>query len=178
MVRVVAISGSRRSGSHTRSTLRHALAAADEAGAATTLIDLGAVDLPLYDPDIDEQAESETLRQTVRDADGIIVGSPVYHGSYSSTFKNFHDYCSFDDYESTAVGLVAVAGGGSFGSTLEHLRSTIRGVHGWVLPHQVGIRGAYNKFAAGTLQDEELLDRTEQLGQSVAEHARRLREEN
>ncbi|ERH03288.1 MAG: putative flavoprotein [Halorubrum sp. J07HR59] len=51
MVRVVAISGSRRSGSHTRLTLRHTLAAADEAGAATTLIDLGAVDLPLYDPD-------------------------------------------------------------------------------------------------------------------------------
>ncbi|ERH03287.1 MAG: hypothetical protein J07HR59_00398 [Halorubrum sp. J07HR59] len=76
------------------------------------------------------------------------------------------------------MGLVAVAGGGSFGSTLEHLRSTIRGVHGWVLPHQVGIRGAYNKFAAGTLQDEELLDRTEQLGRSVAEHARRLREED
>ncbi|WP_101295260.1 NADPH-dependent FMN reductase [Halegenticoccus soli] len=187
MTTVVAVSGSRREGSYTRAALRYALDAADEAGADTDFIDLGAVDLPLYHPDIDEQGDSPDLLRRVREADGVIVGSPVYHGSYSSTFKNFHDYCSFDEYEDTAVGLLAVAGGGSYGSTLEHLRSTVRGVHGFVIPHQVGIRSAYEKFEeVPSIQgdgegieyefvDEPLRERTEKLGRKVAAHAALLR---
>lgn len=176
MVCIVAISGSRRSESHTRSTLDHALTAARETGAQTELLDLGSVNLPLYHPDKNHQGDTAQLCQTVREADGVIIGSPVYHDSYSSTFKNFHDFCSYDEYEDTAVGLVAVAGGSSFGPTLEHLRATVRGVHGQVIPQQVGIRGAYNKFEDGTLQDRDLRDRTERLGRTVADHARRLRD--
>lgn len=171
---VVGICGSRRETSTTRAALRCALAAAERAGADTELIDLGAVDLPLYHPDLDEQGDSAELRATLRAAEGAIVGSPVYHGSYSSTFRNFHDYCSKDDYEMTAVGLLVTAGGGSYGPTLDHLRSTIRGVHGWVIPHQVGIRSAYSKIEDGTIRDEEIRDRTETLGREVVEHARRL----
>lgn len=174
MTKVVAVSGSRREGSYTRAALQHAIDGAEEEGAETDVIDLGAVDLPLYHPDEDEQGDSEVLCRIVREADGVVVGSPVYHGSYSSTFKNFHDYCSFDEFEETAVGLLATAGGGSYGSTLEHLRSTIRGVHGWIVPHQVGIRSAYEKFDDGVLVEEGLRKRTEKLGRQVTRHARHL----
>lgn len=174
MVSVVVICGSRREASTTRAALRCALSAAEREGADTGMIDLGTVDLPLYHPDLDEQGESAELRATLRAADGAIVGSPVYHGSYSSTFRNFHDYCSKDDYENTAVGLLVTAGGGSYGPTLDHLRSTIRGVHGWVVPHQVGIRSAYEKVEDGRLVDQELRDRTERLGREVVAQARRL----
>ncbi|XVH32908.1 NADPH-dependent FMN reductase [Haloferacaceae archaeon DSL9] len=191
MVSVVAVAGSQRDNSYTRAALQYALAAAAAEGAETELIHLGDVDLPLYHPDYDEQGDSAALVETILDADGVILGSPVYHGSYSSTFKNFHDYCSFDEYENTAVGLLAVAGGGSYGATLEHMRSTVRGVHGWVVPHQVGVRKAYEKFDkrsaplttdGGVAQDYELTDealreRTEKLGREVVVHARRLADE-
>lgn len=176
MTRIVAISGSRSGASTTRAALRVALGAAADAGAETDLIDLGRVDLPLYHPDEDEQGDSERLTRRVREADGVLVGTPVYHGSYSSTFKNFHDFCGSEEYEDTAVGLLATAGGGSYGGTLEHLRSTFRNVHAWTVPHEVGIRGASSEIdEEGRIRDGDLRRRTEQLGRVVTEHAVRLR---
>ncbi len=176
MTRVVAVCGSRRSGSYTKLALERALDAASEAGAETDLLDLGDVDLPLYHPDIDieEQGEAAALVARVREADGVLLGSPVYHGSYSSTFRNFHDYCGFDDYEDTVVGLLATAGGGSYGSTLDHMRATVRGVHGWVVPQQVGIRRGYDQFDDdGGFVDPKLEERVVELGRVVAERASR-----
>jgi NAD(P)H-dependent FMN reductase len=174
---VAAVSGSRREGSHTQTALRHARDAAAAAGAETDFIDLGDVDLPLYHPDADdeEQGEAAALKARVRAADGVILGSPVYHGSYSSTFKNFHDFCSFDEFEDTVVGLLAVAGGGTYSSTLDHMRVTVRGVHGLVIPHQVGIRGAYDAFDDdGEFTDADLAERVQELGREVTAHARVL----
>lgn len=171
MTTVVAVSGSRREGSYTKTALEHVRAAAEEAGADTEFVDLGTVDVPLYHPDEDAQGDSENLTRRVREADGVVLGSPVYHGSYSSTLKNFHDYCSFDEYEDTVVGLLTVAGGSSYGATLDHMRSTVRHVHGWVVPQQVGIPRASAQFEDGTLVDDDLRERTETLGRTVAEHA-------
>ena len=186
MTRIVAVSGSRSADSTTRAALRVALNAAADAGADTDLIDLAAVDLPLYHPDEGAQGDSEALKRRVREADGVLAGTPVYRGSYSSTFKNFHDFCGSDEYEDTAVGLLATAGGGSYGGTLEHLRSTFRNVHAWTVPHEVGIQGASSKVETGAaaatsdagprITDDDLRRRTERLGRVVLEHAERLRE--
>jgi NAD(P)H-dependent FMN reductase len=174
MLTVVAVSGSRREDSSTRKSLEVVLSAARESGADTDLLDLARVDLPLYHPDVDNQGDSERLLRRVREAEAIVVGSPVYHGSYSSTFRNVHDYCSKTEYEDTAVGLVATAGGGSYGATLDHLRSTVRGVHGHTVPEQVGLRGASGKFDGGTLTDPDTRRRLEALGEAVVAEARRL----
>ncbi|WP_336024194.1 NADPH-dependent FMN reductase [Halobellus salinisoli] len=177
MITVVAVSGSRRERSYTRKSLGIVLDAIEGHGVATDLIDLGAVDLPLYHPSVDEQGDSPELTRRVRDAEAVLLGSPVYHDSYSSTFRNFHDYCSKDEFENTAVGLVATAGGGSYGATLEHMRSTVRGVHGHTVPEQVGIRRASRKFDGDTLTDEGIRSRLEELGVAVVEEARRLHPE-
>ena len=171
MTTVVAVCGSRRAGSYTKIALEHALAAAEQAGAEVDLLDLGAVDLPLYHPDEDAQGDSAALVRRVRAADGVILGSPVYHGTFSSTLKNFHDYCSGDDYEDTVVGLLVTAGGASHGATLEHMRSTVRNVHGWTVPQQVGIPRASRQFEDGAFVDDDLRKRTEELGLLVAKHA-------
>ena len=175
---VVAVSGSLRDTSYTRTALRYVLRAADEAGAETTLLDLREYDLPVYDPDVDEQGDAAEATRLVREADAVALGTPVYHGSYSGALKNFHDYCGFDEYEDTTVGLLATAGGGSYGSTLDHLRITVRGVHGWVLPHQVGLRNASQKFEADPdaidgrrFRDPDLQERVEKLGRGLAEYA-------
>lgn len=177
MTRIVAVSGSRREDSTTRAALVVALDAAAAAGAETELIDLGEVTLPLYHPDEDEQGDSERLKRLVREADGVLAGTPVYRGSYSSTFKNFHDFCGSDEYANTAVGLLATAGGGSYGGTLEHLRSTFRNVHAWTIPHEVGIHGASSVIDDdGRFRDDDIRERTERLGRVVVEHAERLSE--
>jgi azobenzene reductase len=153
----------------------HALAAAERVGADTDHIDLGRADLPLYHPDrdADEQGEAAALLERMRAADGVVVGSPVYHGSYSSTFRNFHDYCSFDEYEDTPTGIVVVAGGGTIASTMDHLRVTLRGVHADVVPEQAGIRSASGKFEDGDLVDESLAKRVDGVAEAVVEAARR-----
>ncbi|MDG5758346.1 NAD(P)H-dependent oxidoreductase [Natronococcus sp. A-GB1] len=178
MTNVLAVSGSLRDESYTRTALEYVLDSAREAGAETQLLDLREYDLPVYDPDIDDQGDGEAVKRLVREADAVALGSPVYHGSYSGALKNLHDYCGFKEFEDTTVGLLATAGGGSYGSTLDHLRITVRGVHGWVLPHQVGIRGASGEFEADpeaidgrAFVDEKLEDRTRKLGRMLVEYA-------
>ncbi|WP_256295865.1 NADPH-dependent FMN reductase [Haloarchaeobius salinus] len=177
---VLAVSGSLRDTSYTHSALAHVLRAAEAEGADTDVLDLRTADVPMFDPDEDDQGVERYTRQ-VRVADAVVLGTPVYHGSYSGVLKNFHDYCGFDDYEDTPVALVATAGGGSYGSTLEHLRSTVRGVHGHVIPGQVGIRNASSKFAPDpdeadgrAVTDADIADRLETLGEDIVAAARRF----
>ncbi|MGB9964441.1 NADPH-dependent FMN reductase [Halobacterium hubeiense] len=172
---VVGVTGSQRATSYTRQAVEHALAAAERRGADTDHVDLGTADLPLYDPDRDLEAagDAEALLERVRAADAVLVGSPNYHSSYSSTFRNFHDYCGFDEYEDTPVGLVVVAGGGTIGSPLDHLRVTMRGVHADVVAEQVGIRDASRYFEDGALTDDDLAERVDDLAGAVIDAAHR-----
>ena len=170
--KVVAISGSLREDSYTTLALTHALAAAERAGAETELIDPREWDLPLFDPDDREIGDARRLKTTVREADALLLGTPVYHGTISSALKNVLDYCGFEEFEETTVGLLATAGGGGYGRTLEHLRTSVRTIHGWCLPHEVGIRKAYDQFDDdGEFVDPELEARVAKLGRMTVEYA-------
>jgi NAD(P)H-dependent FMN reductase len=168
---IVALCGSQRDGSHTRQALERALAAAEAEGATTDLVDLTALDLPVFDPDRSDAGDATELRRRVRNADGVLLGSPMYHGSYSSVLKTALDYCGFDEFEETTVGLLVVSGGGFPTPALEHLRSVSRALDAWVLPHQVAIPNAHSIFEDGHLTDEDLLERIETLGSDLVEYA-------
>jgi NAD(P)H-dependent FMN reductase len=100
------------------------------------------------------------------------MGTPVYHGMVSSALKSAFDYLGKDEFENTTVGLLATAGGGSYAPTLEHLRTGVRTVHGWTLPHEVGIRGASDAFDNnGEFVDTGLEARVQKLGRMAAEQA-------
>ena len=169
--KIVALAGSMRDGSYTRAALKHVLDAAEAKGAETKLLDVREYDLPVFDPDEPEPEAATDVKREIREADAVIWGSPVYHGSYSAAFRNVHDYCGFDEYEDTTVGLLTVAGGGSFASTLDHMRVTARGVHAWILPHQVGIRNARNRIEDGEFLEEDLEERVRKLGEQAVEYA-------
>jgi len=103
------------------------------AGGTAELLDLREYDLPTYDADHDEAGtRTRSRRGSVRPTPS--PGTPMYHGSYSSTLKTALDYCGFEEFEDKTVGLLAVAGGGFPVTALEHLRSVCRALNAWVIP--------------------------------------------
>ena len=172
---VVALCGSLRDESHTRKALTHALDAADATGAETELLDLREWNLPVYDADADDPGDTAEFTRRVRTADAILLGTPVYHGSYSSVLKNALDYCGFDEFENKTVGLLAVAGGSFPITALDHLRSVCRALNAWVLPHQAAVPSVSGAFDGEdddwSFTDEGTAERVATLGGRAVEYA-------
>lgn len=171
---VVGVVGSLRDESYTRLAVTRALEAAERAGASTDRLDLRTFDLPLFDADVDreEAGDAAELARRIREADAILLGTPVYHGSYASPLKTALDYCGFDEFADKTVGLLAVAGGAFPVSALEHLRSTCRALNAWVLPHEAAIPTARTAFENGAFVDDDLEDRIATLGRRAVQYAR------
>jgi NAD(P)H-dependent FMN reductase len=174
-IMVVAICGSLRRGSYTRSALTIALQGAQEVGAQTRLIDLQEYQLVLCGKE-DESAYPEDvfrLRREVGRAQGIILGTPEYHGSFSGVLKNALDLMGFDEFEGKMIGLVGVSGG-ALGAVhaLSGLRTVGRALHAWVIPEHVSIPEAYKAFdESGNLKDSDLEKRVKEVGRRVARFA-------
>jgi NAD(P)H-dependent FMN reductase len=169
---IVGICGSLRAGSYTRLALQIALRGAEEIGAQTHLIDLREYDLPFCDGVKDESGYPEDvarLRGHVQAAQGIILGTPVYHGSFSGVLKNALDLMGFHEFEGKMVGLLGVSGGRTGAvNTLDTLRPVGRVLHAWVIPEQVSIAEAWKAFdRTGRLKDPELEERLLELGRQV-----------
>jgi NAD(P)H-dependent FMN reductase len=170
--RIVALAGSLRDGSYSRHAAGHALDAAATTGAETDFVDPTALDLPTFDADRTDAGDAPELRSRVRAADAVVLGTPVYHGSYASPLKTALDYCGFDEFEGKTVGLLAVSGGGFPITALDHLRSVCRALDAWVLPHEAAVPRARTAFEDGELTDEDAADRIATLGRRVVEYAR------
>ncbi|SFR53595.1 NAD(P)H-dependent FMN reductase [Halogeometricum rufum] len=169
---VVAVCGSLRDRSYTKLALERALDGVREAGGTGELLDLRAYDLPVFDADEDGQGDSAVVARRIREADALVLGTPVYHGSYSGVLKNALDHCGFDEFDGKTVGLLAVAGGGFPVTALEHLRSVCRALNAWVLPHQAALPHVSSQFDGEELADEGLEKRVHVLGRRVVEYAR------
>jgi NAD(P)H-dependent FMN reductase len=161
---VVAISGSLRDESTTRTALRHALAAAAAEGARTDLLDLREYDLPAYVPADRDAGDAPELRREIREADAVILGSPIYHGTVASPLKTALDYCGFDEFEDTLVGIVVTAGGRFPTPAILHLRTIARWLRAWAHPTHVGIPDAGEVIDGDEVTDEDYADRLETLG--------------
>ena len=169
---VAGINGSLRDGSYTRLAVRLALQGAEEVGAQTQLIDLREYDLIFCDGKVGKDAPPDVLRlrQEVKQAQGIILGTPEYHGSFSGVLKNALDLMGFDEFEGKMIGLVGVSGGkmGAI-NALNSLRTVGRALHAWVVPEQVSVPQAWRMFdAAGNLKDPRLEDELKNVGRQVA----------
>jgi NAD(P)H-dependent FMN reductase len=178
MTHVLAVCGSRRDESKTRVALTTALDEAAQVGASTELLDLRRLDLPPLDADVDaaDQGDGERLLSAVDAADAVLLGTPVYHGSYSGVLKNALDYCGFDEFEQKTVGLLAVSGGSFPVTALDHLRSVCRALDCWVVPHQAALPRAYSNVSyedgEGRITDADLEERVRVLGRRVVQYAK------
>ena len=118
-MRVLAISGSLRSGSYSTALLR-ALAEEAPEGVELELWD-GLRDVPPYDADEDvEQAHAAVarLRDAVRAADAVLIATPEYNGSIPGALKNALDWASrplaTNVFRNKPVGVIA-SSTGAFG---------------------------------------------------------------
>ena len=155
---IVAIGGTIRAGSTTETALIAALKRAEELGAETRLFGGEFLaKLPIFDPRPGEPTpEQLELVEAVRKADGIIIGSPGYHGSISGVVKN-----ALDTLEITAkdeapyfhgrpVGAVVTAyGWQATGSTLNALRGIIHAMRGWPTPFGAALNSTAGLFDEG-----------------------------
>jgi NAD(P)H-dependent FMN reductase len=175
-VHVVAICGSLRAESLTRAGLVAALQGARELGATTQLIDLVDYHVPLFDASLVDAELPEgvfRLRQAVRQAQGVLLGTPEYHAGYSGVLKNALDFMGFAEFEGKMIGLLAVSGGrmGAV-NALNGLRAIGRSLHAWVVPYEVSIPQAWRQFdGEGAIKDPELAERVRELGRQVARFA-------
>ncbi len=175
-VSVVGICGSLRKGSYARMAVRIALEGAEEMGARTQLVDLADFKLIFCDGKEDESQYPEDvfrLRREVGAVQGIVLGTPEYHGSYSGVLKNALDLMGFDEIEGKMMGLVGVSGGrmGAF-EGMNGLRAIGRALHAWVIPEQAAIPQAWKEFDEnGKLKDDGLRERVLEVGRQVARFA-------
>jgi len=153
-----------------------ALAGAAEAGASTQLLDLREYHLVFRDGK-DESAyppDVFRLREEVKQADGVILGTPEYHGGLSGVLKNALDLMGFDEFEGKMIGLVGVSGGrmGAY-DALNTLRNVGRALHAWVIPDQGSVPEAWKVFADdGRITDPQHESRLKDVGRQLARFAR------
>ncbi len=178
MIRIVGLSGSLRQGSHTKQAVTLALDKAQALGATIEFIDLQALALPFCDgsESYPEYPDVERLRTAVKQAQGIILATPEYHGSVSGVLKNALDLMSFEHLFGKVTAVVSVLGGQANSNALNHLRLILRWVHAWTIPEQVAIPQAWQAFdESGQLKDAKLDQRLEALVQSLLNTAQALK---
>ncbi|RLK59943.1 NADPH-dependent FMN reductase [Actinokineospora cianjurensis] len=179
-VSVVGIGGSLRADSQSERALRIALAGAAEAGAKTTALSGTDLVLPFYDPAVPDRTDAaRRLVDELREADGVILVSPGYHGTVSGLVKNALDYVEDlreDErvyLDGRAVGCVATAAGWQAAvNTLTALRSVTHALRGWPTPLGAAINTIGTKFdETGGCTDPNVPTTLRTIGLQVAEFA-------
>jgi FMN reductase len=152
---IVGIGGTIRAGSTTEMALICSLRAAEAQGAETRLFGGEFLArLPIFDPRPGEATpEQMELVEAVRSADGIIIGSPGYHGSISGVVKNALDTLEITAKDASPyfhgkpVGAVVTAfGWQATGSTLNALRGIIHAMRGWPTPFGAALNSTAGLF--------------------------------
>ncbi|SOB80136.1 FMN reductase [Sphingomonas guangdongensis] len=146
----VAIGGTTRAASTSGRLLARALELAEAAGARTTLLTGDAIDFPNFDPGSNgDEPGIARFVAALRAADGVIIGSPGYHGTFSGLVKNALDHVELmagdarPYFHGLPVGLIACAAGWQAAvSTLIGLRSITHALRGWPTPLGVAVNTA------------------------------------
>lgn len=178
MTKIVGIGGSLRPDSYSQIALNLAAQRVTALGAEAEILDLRTMQLPFCDggDEYPNYPDVERLRSTVKQADGLILATPEYHGGVSGVLKNALDLMSFEQLDGKVTGLISVLGGQPNSNALNELRLIMRWVHAWVIPEHIGIGQVWKAFTPeGKILDEKLSQRFDQFAQSLVENTRKLR---
>ncbi len=179
---IVAIGGTTRPDSTTERALRVCLEVAAARGAETVLLGGPDLMLPLYEYGVTERPPLATrLIDEIRRADGLVLGSPGYHGTMSGLLKNALDYVedlrgdARPYFDGRAVGCVAVAFGWQAAvNTMTSLRNVVHALRGWPTPLGAALNSSTPLFdAQGRCIDAQARQQLEIIGNQVVDFALR-----
>jgi len=180
--RLLAFAGSVREGSFNRRLAAAAARAAEAAGAAVTLAELGHHPMPIYDGDLEEREGmpegAVRWRRLMAEHNGFLIASPEYNSSTPALLKNALDWASRrhpDDaaprpaYRGKVAGIMSASNGRLGGVRgLPHLRQVLTTLGVLVVPEQLALHGAADAFATdGSLKDPAQAALLDALARSV-----------
>lgn len=142
---IMLICGSIAQNAHTGALLTFLQQVIEEQGHKTVYWDLGKQPLPIAQPEFHNNPEDtpdanvKKFVAAVRQADGFVLGSPLYHGSYSGALKNALDNLYYDAFRNKPVGLVSHSSNArNCIVPSDHLRVVVRALFGYPTQAQIG----------------------------------------
>lgn len=142
-MKVLLICGSVRPDSYTLKTLEAIASAVEAKGAEAIFWKLGEQQLPVADPAYHGRSREHPhplVHELVTLADAasaFVLGSPVYHNSYSGVLKNCLDHLSIQQFACKPVGIVCHGDNLTAVQACDHLRIVVRSLYGIAIPSQV-----------------------------------------
>jgi MsuE subfamily FMN reductase len=179
-MKLVGLSGSPTAVSKTLIAVQYALSFAAEIDPAleVQLINIRDFDVIFCDGRDPSLYEGDTriIIEAVAQADAMIVGTPMYRGSYTGRLKNVFDILPNGCLRGTPVGLIATGGSDHHYLALEHeLRPLLTFFGAHVLPGSVYATNTH--YSDADLVDEGTVERLRQLARSCVQLARCLDDE-
>jgi MsuE subfamily FMN reductase len=122
------------------------------------------------------EGDARVVIDKIVEADALIIGTPMYRGSYTGMLKNVFDLIPNDALLGKPVGLIATGGSDHHYLALEH---ELKPILGFFLAHAIpgGVYANNEHYSERDLVDEEILKRLKQLAQSVVNFVRILPED-
>jgi FMN reductase len=182
-LKIVGLGGSLRAGSRSRAALEVALEGAAAEGGQVELLDLRALDLPMFVPgeESNPPAMAAAMIETCYEADGMLWSSPMYNGTISGSFKNALDWLHAlggrqpPYLHDTVVGLISAAGGTQGLQVVNTMEFVTRALRAWAVPYVVPLAGATGAFSqSGAVADDTVKEQLRMLGAEVVRVATRF----
>lgn len=184
--KVMLLVGSISPASHTRTLMKSIESSLIARSVEVIFWDLRARPLPIADPiyqhDLNSHPNPNVLEfiSNARKANAYVLGSPLYHGSYSGVLKNALDHLWYGAFRRKPVALVSHASTatGSLAPCFD-LQSVVRTLYGYVCQTQIGShKGCFDHSdEQPKLFDEEIANRIERLVDELLELSLRLQTE-
>lgn len=183
-IRILGIGGTTSEKSWSLVPLDIALAGMEAAGAHVVRATIYDLDLPMFRTDWKLEQYPPTLPwllDQIRQADGIVICSPTYHGTMSGAIKNLLDMLIFLGWDKPAylggkpVALMAYGGMTSMG-VLSGLTQVVRGLKGITIPTHIAIPERAVNRESVTITDERVLARMDEMSAELLSFAARLRQ--
>lgn len=183
-LRILGIGGTTSEKSWSLVPLDTALARAEAAGADVVRATIYDLDLPMFRTDWKLEQYPPTLPwllDQIRQADGIIICSPTYHGTMSGAIKNLLDALIFLGWDKPAylggkpVAVMAYGGMTSMG-VLSGLTQVVRGLKGITVPTHIAIPERAVDRESVSIIDDRVLARMDEMLIELLDFAARLRQ--
>jgi FMN reductase len=172
--KIVGLGGSLAVASRSLTALGIAAAAAEEEGADVTIFEVRRLDLPFYAPGREPPPQASVFAEAVYEADGLLLSSPMYHGTISGSFKNALDWLELlarrdpPYLTNKIVGLISTAAGVQGLQAVNTLEFVVRALRGWAIPLVIPISRRQAFDAEGRIVDERVVAQLRALGHEVA----------